>query len=345
MGAKPTKRPIHIAFIATAALLIPMIAASPKAYAGPAPAPDSSWQENSFQSAGGASIHYRFRPGTGPAVLLVHGRSIDGEGFNRWMQSFPGRAMMIIDRRGYGSSEAGELTVENLGEMNHKDIEKAVDIAGALGGSGKTAIVTISLGGMLLPKLSPDKVAWVGLINPGVFGMMKYMDSQTTLASWGVINGYNLSLFWLPPARAVWIETTGSVMTQALIDQIRESGVGAAGFGNTLSHQLDAEISNYGYNELVVQETVWFLTSPGSLSIDPHIPVFLGTSDSDEVVPQGAYAHLREQLQGSASVLRANHWPGGHLAPLMDPALVLPSLQDFDQNVNSKSSVGPLNTP
>ena len=62
--------------------------------------------------------------------------------------------------------------------------------------------------------------------------------------------------------------------------------------------------------------------------------VFVGTSLEDELIPQSAYAELIESLGGPA--VEVARWPGGHLAPLFDPSVVMPRLEAFDRLVRDR---------
>lgn len=72
---------------------------------GPQP-PAGDWRRGTFVSEDGIPLAYHYRPGAGPAILIVHGRGLGAQGFAAWRELFPGRAVILLERRGYGS-EAG----------------------------------------------------------------------------------------------------------------------------------------------------------------------------------------------------------------------------------------------
>ena len=60
-----------------------------------------------IELAGGLRLHYIERPGTEPAVLLIHGLPGTAEDWNLVTRLLPGRRTVAIDRPGYGFSSGG----------------------------------------------------------------------------------------------------------------------------------------------------------------------------------------------------------------------------------------------
>ena len=59
------------------------------------------------QLRGGLRIRYLERPGSGPAVLLIHGLPGTAEDFNLVTPLLAGRRTVAIDRPGFGFSSGG----------------------------------------------------------------------------------------------------------------------------------------------------------------------------------------------------------------------------------------------
>jgi pimeloyl-ACP methyl ester carboxylesterase len=57
--------------------------------------------------AGGLRLHYLERPGTSPAVVLIHGLPGTAEDWNLVTRLLPGRRTIAIDRPGFGFSSGG----------------------------------------------------------------------------------------------------------------------------------------------------------------------------------------------------------------------------------------------
>lgn len=297
----------------------------------PQESPD--WKRDSFMGKDGAKIEYFLRKGRGPAILLLHGRTIGAEGFRGWADSFPGRPLVVLSRRGYGRSELGALNEDNLRDLSADDIEKAIAVAGALGEGRRVGVVALSLGAMLLPALDPARILWLALVNPGVSGMLAHMDPVAIAFSYAMKAGYEMSRFWPPAVRAGWISQTANAIVENLISRIRSQAGAATEHAQSLIKELRVWASSPRSQELLVRETLWALFGRMKESVWGPVPTFVGMSQQDEVIPQDAYQELLKDLAGRASLLQTARWPGGHLLPILEPERAIEDLEEFDRHV------------
>jgi len=317
----------------------------------------------------GTRLHFAFREGTGPAVLVVHGRAVGPEGFQRWAADmFPGRPVLFLQRRGY-SGESDRLQLEDVHRRNAEDIGKAIDVARKMGGGGKVGILTHSLGAMILPRLDPAKVAWLALLNPGVHGMFRAIEmmpksvfdrwsrgdffggmadlwmKQIELARTNTTNRFNGEMAqvlaggdwitrWVDPiTRAHWIQWASQIILSGVQERLAHMRDADGGLAKSLAASLSKRESNRRWRESVIHESLWAsLARTDYAPWGDQIPVFLGTNHSDELIPQFVWERLEETLK-PGRIFEAVHQSGAHLHPLFFPQAWLAPLHAFDEKV------------
>jgi hypothetical protein len=282
-----------------------------------------------FEGAHGARIHYRYRPGQSPAVVVVHGRSIASEGFSAWERGLlPGRALLILDRRGYEPSGGAAQDLS----LNAADLAKAVALARDSSG-GKVGIIAFSLGARFLPALNADAVAWLALVNPASPSMLKRLDPAKATWAWTLKNNETLSRFWLPAARRAWVASAARDISEDLIERL---GSHPAAKGIRLA--FERRLSSEDFQELLVRETIFALFEEAALRRDPGVPVLLVSSVDDEVVPPASYDDLEAVLREQGGSVVRLPLPGGHLIPLLEAEKVLRAVAQLDRTTDSRSS-------
>jgi hypothetical protein len=286
-----------------------------------------SWSRGSFEGADGAKISYFARPGSGPAVLLVHGRTLGAESFLGWADdAFAGRPMMILERRGYGRSEIGRVDEKNLGAVESEDVRRAIETASALG-QGKVGVLAYSLGALILPELEPSKVAWLALVNPGAAGMLAHMPSETQAGAQWLRGAYAASA-WIPFQRDMLVASVVGHQQGDFHKRLAD-GAGGGPLGRVLADDLEARMKDPRKRELWVQESLWAAFGP-HLPFEPRVPVLFYLNRADETVPKAAYAGLVRAARRSSSRVRVVRAPGGHLAPVFRHEGLRRALETFD---------------
>lgn len=314
-------------------ILLPLLLAFSQARAqGPA------FEERSFSGEGGVEIRYLFRPGKGPAILVVHGTILASEAQKQGAQEFfPGRPVLALYRRGYGPSGTPSSTPESIGRENMADVARAIVIARKLSGGEKVCVLTFSLGAMMLPPVDSGKILWAALVNPAAPGMLAYLTPEKQALSWSLKNVYEASRYWYPEYRQEWLRAASGALTDDLIDLIRrQQPEGEEAFADFLIGRIHERMQRRAWQELIIQERLWALFFGDEANIPSGIPVFLAASRSDGMIPAGAHESLVSRVKASAAWVEDVRWPGGHLTPVFKPDLLLGELTRFDRKVLSR---------
>ncbi|MFH2203148.1 MAG: alpha/beta fold hydrolase [Elusimicrobiota bacterium] len=321
-----------VKLIAVAALLSLLLIPSARA---------AALESGEFNGAGGVKIGYLYRPGQGPAILVVHGTILGIESLKQGVGDFfPGRPVMGIYRRGYSPSGLAAAAKSDVVPLNVSDVATAVDIARTLGGGGKVGIMAYSLGALLLPETDPNKILWVALVNPAAPGMLGYMKAEQVAASWGLRNGYGLSRYWGPHYQESWMRSMAGALIDDLVRRIQaQQPAGQEEFSEFLIARIGERRRSLVWQELIVQERLCALFPENEPNLPRGVPVFIGASRSDGLIPQGAHDELVGRLSGRATRLADVRWPGGHLSPMFEPDLLLQKLSDFDREVREMEAV------
>lgn len=314
-------------------LLLLLLLAFPQARAqGPA------FEERSFPGAGGTEIRYLFRPGQGPAVVVLHGTIMAAEALKQGAQEFfPGRPVLALYRRGYAPSGMTKSTPESLAAENEADIAKAIEQARGLSGGEKVCLVAFSLGAMMLPPIDPERVLWVALINPAGSGMLEALTPEKQAMAWGLKNAYEASRYWHPVYRDAWIDAASRALADEIVDLIHAQEPRDAGpFSAFLIGRIEERLRGRAWRELIVQERVWALFPERRINLPRKVPVFMAGSAEDGMIPPGVHERLVERVKASAAWVEDVRWPGGHLTPVFKPDLLLGELDRFDHKVRSR---------
>jgi pimeloyl-ACP methyl ester carboxylesterase len=310
---------------------------SPRRPAEGAPVRAVGFEEGSFRGAGGKEIHYLYRGGKGPAILLIHGTILAAEAQKQGAQEFfPGRPVMAIYRRGYAPSQVENSGPEALGFENAEDISKAIAIARDLGEGGKVCLLAFSLGAMMLPAVDAQSVLWAALVNPGAAGMLGHLPAEQQMLSWALKNSYEASRYWHPEARKAWIRSASQALADDLIDLIRtQQPQGAEEFSDFLIERIRTRMQRRSWQELIIKERLWALFYSREVNLPKNVPVFMAASRSDGMIPPEVYEELLARLKASASWVREVRWAGGHLSPVFAPDILIRELSSFDRAVAS----------
>jgi pimeloyl-ACP methyl ester carboxylesterase len=288
-----------------------------------APMAGPAWTRGSIKAPEGIQLRYRYRPGAGSPVLLVHGLGVGASGFDHWLDFFPGRPLMILERRGYGSP-AGRVDEDDVGAVNQDDVSAAVEEARRLSGSARVGVLGYSLGAMILPPPDPSRVLWIALVCPGVPGMAQDLPASEQALEAQTRYWFGVARAGGPASLDAWLS---SVMAPGILElsaKARSLGLAAA------ADEVAAEAASPVFMNLYTQESLWAYAQQDGFSPDPLVPVFVGYAENDLVVPPAAVKRRAQGLAAAGARLDVAHWPGDHLDALADPALVRPALEAFD---------------
>lgn len=295
--------------------------------APPAPAaaaaPSAAWTRGSFSAADGTALHYRYRAGTGPAVLLVHGLGVGASGFDRWLDFFPGRPLMVLERRGYGTP-AGNVDENDVGDVDRADVSAAIDEARRVGGSARVGVLGYSLGALLAPAPDPERVLWLALVCPGVPGMAQDLPPAEQALAAQTRYWYGAARAGGPAALDSWLASVVAPGALELAAKARSLGLAAA------ADQVAADAASPAFLNLYTQESLWAYAQQVGFAADARVPVFVGFAEDDLVVPPAAVRRRAAALAAGGEPTTVAHWPGDHLDALASPALVRPALEAFD---------------
>ncbi len=286
----------------------------------------ASWSRASFSASDGTEIHYLYRAGEGSPILLVHGLGVGADGFALWRDFFPGRPMMILERRGYGSALGGE-DAAGVGATNRDDVSRAVDEARRVSVADRVGLLGYSLGALLLPPPDPARVRWLALACPGVPGMARDMPAaERSLEA--------QTRYWFGVARAGGPAALGAWLVQAISPAAVELSAKLASLGLTAASEwLAARAYDTAFLNLYTRESLWAYAQDAGFDPQPAVPVFIGYAENDQVVPPAAVRRRARQLSAGAEPTTVVHWPGDHLDALADPALIRSRLEKFDAEV------------
>ena len=295
---------------------------------------EGRWTEGSFASADGARIHYRKRAGAGPAILLIHGWEVGPELFDRVSATlFPGRAMVVLGRRGYSPSEAGDADETSVGTLNAQDVARAMRVAAAAGGTPKVGVVAVSLGALLLPPLDETHTAWLALISPGAPKLARYMSAVDRTFAEATNVTYLASRFWLPYAREAWLYSIAKTLVDDFAKQVSENADDSnRGLLEAWVKRAQSRLDEPRWRELFIQESLYAGFGDARLVVAPRVPIFAAHGDKDTTVPQAAFDALCADLGGRAKVY---HMPGGHMTPMLDPSQFAPALEAFERGLSA----------
>ncbi len=293
------------------------VPAPPPAVAAP------SWTRGSFASVDGARLSYQYRAGAGPAVLLVHGIGVGASGFTRWREFFPGRPLMILERRGYGSP-SGRVDENDAGAVNQDDVSAAIDEARRLSGSPRVGVLGYSLGAMLIPAPDPARVLWVALICPGVPGMANDLPASEQALAAQTRYWFGVARLGGPLALQNWLETVVAPGVRELSDKARSLGL------NETADEVAAGAKSPAFLNLYTEESLWAYAQKDGPAASSRVPMFVGYAQDDQVVPPAAVQRRAAQLSSAGARVTVAHWPGDHLDALATPTLARPALEAFD---------------
>ncbi len=288
-----------------------------------APPVPPSWSQGTFVAADGTPLSYEYRPGSGPAVVLVHGLGIGAEGFDRWRDFFNGRPLMILERRGYGSP-IGPVDAADVGAVNQADISAAVDEALRLDGGQPVGVLGYSLGALLLTAPDPARVRWLALVCPGVPGMAADLPAaEQALAA--------QTRYWYGVASAGGTAARDSWLMSVVAPGVLELAATARGLGlSTAADELTADAASPEFLNLYTEESLWAYAQTRGFTPNPSVPVFVGYAENDQVVPPAAVLSRVARLESEGARVSVAHWPGDHLDALANPGLVRSALESFD---------------
>lgn len=317
-----------------------LVLAFPRANAQP-----PAFEERAFPGEGGAEIRYLYRPGSGPAIVVLHGTILAAEALKQGAQEFfPGRPVLALYRRGYSPSAAVASTPEGIGRENAADAARAVEEARRLSGGEKVCLLAFSLGAMMLPPMGPERVLWAALVNPAAEGMLADLAPDQQALAWSLKNTYEASRYWYPDYRRAWIKSAGQALVDDLVDRIRaqqtESGKDFADF---LVERIRTRMESRAWQELIVQERLWALFSSQGTNLPKGVAVLLASSRDDGMIPPSTHERLARRLKASAAWVEEIRWPGGHLTPVFEPDLLISQLSRFDEKV--REATGSRSTP
>ncbi len=274
-------------------------------------------EEGFFPGSGGTALHYRFRPGAGEPIVLVHGFMVASEGWLGWEAGlFPDRPLLSFDRRGYPPSEGAPEDYRSLALLNNEDVGRAVAFATAKAESPKAGVVAISLGAHFLERVTPERVRWIALLNPGGVPLVPHQPPMKAALSWSFNATAAGRRFWLPTLRRAWER---GVIRRVVTDLARL----LADPRSPLVVAAEERFAQDPWAALVVEESLCGLF--GHAPAWAPVPILIAVSDADELIPAGAYAELRSRLPAARNV----SLPGGHLAPLTAPAPWIAAVTDF----------------
>lgn len=297
---------------------------------------EGRWTEGSFASADGARIHYRKRAGAGPAILLIHGWEVGPELFDRVSATlFPGRAMVVLGRRGYSPSQAGDADETSIGTLNAQDVARAMRVAAAAGGTPRVGVVAVSLGALLLPPLDKTNTAWLALISPGAPKLARYMGVVDRTFAEATNATYLASRFWLPYAREAWLYSIAKTLVEDFAKQVQENANDSnRDLLEAWVRRAQSRLGEPRWRELFIQESLYAGFGDARFAVAPEVPVFAAHGDKDTTVPDAAFGALCSAL-GDRARLKIYHMPGGHMTPMLDPSQFAPALEAFERGLAS----------
>ncbi|MDE2291788.1 MAG: alpha/beta hydrolase, partial [Elusimicrobia bacterium] len=238
----------------------------------------SAWTRGSFASSDGARLGYEYRAGAGDPVLLVHGLGLGAASFAAWGSLFPGRPLMVLERRGYGAP-AGDVDESDIGPANVADVSAAVDDARRLSGGARVGLVGYSWGALALPAPDPARMAWVAYVCPGVPGMSRYLPASEQALEAQTRYWHAMARAGGPVALSSWLAEVIEPGVLQLAAKARSLGMGAA------ADALTRRASDPAFLELYTDESLWAYAQDGAPPPARGVPVFVGYAEGDLVVP------------------------------------------------------------
>ena len=295
----------------------------PPTPAATAVAPAEVWTDATFAAPDGTRLRYMYRSGVGAPVLLVHGLGVGASGFDGWRDFFPGRPLMLLERRGYGVP-AGKVDENTVGKVNQADVSAAIDEARRVSGAARVGVLGYSLGALLIPAPDPARMLWIALVCPGVPGMSADLSAAEQALAAQTRYWYGAARAGGPVALDSWLDTVVAPGVFTLAQKARSLGLGGA------ADDVAAEAASPVFLNLYTEESLWAYAQTDGFTPDARVPVFVGYAENDQVVPPAAVQARAAALTAAGEPTSVAHWPGDHLDALATPSLARAALESFD---------------
>ncbi len=308
--------------------------------AGPAlvePGERTQWSSGFFESFDGTRLHYRIRPGEGPMVLLIHGLGLHEASLERLRSELlPGRALMVLDREGYGASSPRRVPESPRRHLENqaRDVSAAAREAARLSG-GPVDVLGHSLGAkhvLALARSARTPLALIRnfyLVSPPPDGWQsKLSASEQQRVNWLRLH-YRMAGTRDGPARNAYIHNLALSAVRYYLDRLERFA--PAELKEKAARDFLAFLGNPEREELLILETLSAYEDLPDQGLWGNALV-VGFSD-DATVPFAEVEALARGLEASARErglrFRFAALPGGHFEPLVDPGSLTRALAGF----------------
>ncbi len=275
-----------------------------------APHPTGSF----VQLAGGLRLHYIERPGTEPAVLLIHGLPGTAEDWNLVTRLLRGRRTVAIDRPGFGFSSGGYFAEDRqLGAIEELTVRLHL---------GRPILVGHSYGGTLslaFAERHPGNVRGLVLVDAAAGGCQHHSET-------GAAEVRLLQAMELPVVNQLANATFSQLLLKRTAEQVDSEAfapgpVAPAHLHRALAINMKRGNLQAWAGESLVALKVIERVNRGLRSILTPTVVIEGEHDSF-VKPQCA-----KQLAAILPRARLEMVSGGHMAPYTHPATIATAVE------------------
>ncbi len=267
-----------------------------------------------FVQLAGVKLRYLERPGSGPAVLLIHGKPGTAEDFED-VTPLIGHRTIAIDRPGYGFSTGGYFSFD-------RQLQAVQEVIAKLH-LGRPVLVGHSYGGSIslaYAERHPGGVRGLVLVDAAAGDCSRHNDAFTR------VQAHFIKLMELPGVAQVADVTFSQLLRTASAQPVESEAFSPAPVNPRHRHRVLAINLKQGNLEAYAGE---------SLAANKEIDAVnrgLPGLRVPTIVIQGAQDKLVEPQCGrsiAASVpgARLQMVPGGHMAPYTHPAAVAAAVQ------------------
>jgi pimeloyl-ACP methyl ester carboxylesterase len=262
----------------------------------------------SFAQVGKLRIHYLERPGTGTAVLLLHGLPGTADDFDAVTPLLRGDRTVAIDRPGYGYSSGGyepfSRQLEAIDTLIHTlGLKRPIVVGHSYGG-------TLALG---LAERYPHDVGGVVLVDAAAAGIR--------LGSFDRAQAHLVKFLDLPVIRTLAHVTFSQVLSTVSINQGDSAAFDPAPVASAHRERLKEIFSRHDTREAFAGEQLGASDAIASVDAGLHsivAPAVVIQGEADQLVKPIYGRHLAARLAHASLVMV----PGGHMAPYTHPQAI-----------------------